>query len=125
MKQQGKKSLTTLFASNRFFLISFQDMKTFLHLLMCITIGFCTNLKSFTVDRQKGTFLKDGKPFRYVSGSLHYFRIPKEYWLDRLKKVRAAGLNAVQIYVEWSFHEVKHREYNFQGFSLRFKMAIK
>ena len=124
-------------------------MKNFLLLLMCITIGFCTNLKSFTVDRQKGTFLKDGKPFRYVSGkviyirlaiihldsyipndiimsnlvyttlvsgSLHYFRIPNEYWHDRLKKVRAAGLNAVQIYVEWSFHEVKHREYNFQGF---------
>ena len=78
-------------------------------------VAFCSNPRTFTVDRQRGTFLKDGKPFRYVSGSLHYFRIPREYWEDRLKKVRAAGLNAVQIYIEWSFHERKHREYNFQG----------
>ena len=54
-----------------------------------------------------------------LSGSLHYFRIPREYWRDRLEKVRAAGLNAVQIYVEWSFHEVKRREYNFQGYFLK------
>ena len=46
--------------------------RTFLHFLMCITIVFCTNPKSFTVDRQKGTFLKDGKPFRYVSGKVIY-----------------------------------------------------
>ena len=91
-------------------------MRTFLQFFLCVAVAFCSNpRRSFTVDRQKGIFLKDGKPFRYVSGSLHYFRIPREYWEDRLKKVRAAGLNAVQIYIEWSFHETKHREYNFQG----------
>lgn len=47
----------------------------------------------------------DGQPFRYVSGSAHYFRIPREYWRDRLRKIRAAGLNAVCTYVEWSQHE--------------------
>ena len=90
-------------------------MRTFLLLFLYVVVAFCSNPRTFTVDRQRGTFLKDGKPFRYVSGSLHYFRIPREYWEDRLKKVRAAGLNAVQIYIEWSFHEKKHREYNFQG----------
>ena len=57
----------------------------------------------------------DGKPFRYVSGSLHYFRIPREYWEDRLRKVRAAGLNAIQVYVEWSSHEPEYRHYYFSG----------
>ena len=57
----------------------------------------------------------DGKPFRYVSGSLHYFRIPREYWEDRLRKVRAAGLNAIQVYVEWSSHEPEYGHYYFSG----------
>ena len=67
--------------------------------------------RSFTIG--KNTFLKDGKAFRYVSGSLHYFRIPHEYWEDRLRKVRAAGLNAIQVYIEWSYHNPQYNEYRF------------
>ena len=68
--------------------------------------------RSFTIG--SNTFLKDGKAFRYVSGSLHYFRIPREYWEDRLRKVRAAGLNAIQVYVEWSYHQPQYNEYRFE-----------
>ncbi|KAK6644429.1 hypothetical protein RUM43_000696 [Polyplax serrata] len=57
----------------------------------------------------------DGKPFQYVAGSVHYFRMPNEYWRDRLRKVKAAGLNAVSTYVEWSQHEQVPGEYNFEG----------
>ena len=71
--------------------------------------------RSFKIDRKNQTFLKDGLPFRYVSGSLHYFRIPQEYWQDRLKKARAAGLNAIEVYVEWSFHEPERQHFNFDG----------
>ncbi|XP_011706917.1 PREDICTED: beta-galactosidase, partial [Wasmannia auropunctata] len=49
----------------------------------------------FEVDYENNQFLLDGKPFRYVSGSFHYFRAPRQYWRDRLRKMRAAGLNAV------------------------------
>jgi len=41
--------------------------------------------------------MKDGQPFRYISGSIHYSRIPQYYWRDRLRKMYAAGLNAVQV----------------------------
>jgi len=44
---------------------------------------------------QNNQFLLDERPFRYVSGSFHYFRAPRQYWRDRLRKMRAAGLNAV------------------------------
>ena len=71
--------------------------------------------RTFKIDGNNHTFLMDGKPFRYVSGSLHYFRIPREYWEDRLRKVRAAGLNAVQVYVEWSSHEPEYGHYYFSG----------
>ena len=28
----------------------------------------------------KDTFLLDGKPFRILSGAIHYFRVPQAYW---------------------------------------------
>lgn len=55
----------------------------------------------------------NGKPFRYISGSAHYFRMPRMYWRDRLRKLRAAGLNAVSTYIEWSQHESTPGVYNF------------
>lgn len=52
--------------------------------------------RSFTIDYKNDVFLKDGEPFRYISGSFHYFRVPKPYWEDRMKKMKSAGLNALQ-----------------------------
>ena len=52
---------------------------------------------------------------RYISGSLHYSRVPSMYWRDRLSKMRAAGLNAVQTYVPWNFHESSPGAYDFEG----------
>ena len=56
----------------------------------------------------------DGQPFRYVSGSLHYFRVPELLWLDRLRKIRAAGFNAIQFVIPWNLHEPQPGSYNFQ-----------
>lgn len=47
------------------------------------------------IDYENDQFLLDGKPFRYVSGSFHYFRTPRQYWRGIFKKMRAAGLNAI------------------------------
>ncbi|XP_065844297.1 beta-galactosidase-like [Oscarella lobularis] len=71
--------------------------------------------RSFTIDYKNDCFLKDGKPFRYISGGIHYFRVPRPYWQDRLKKIRAAGLNAVQTYVAWNVHEPVQGQFNFEG----------
>lgn len=70
--------------------------------------------RSFTVDIRTQNFIKDGQPFRYVSGGMHYFRIPHEYWRDRLQKLRAMGANAVETYVEWSLHEPQPNTFNFR-----------
>ncbi|XP_065306918.1 beta-galactosidase-like [Dermacentor albipictus] len=74
-----------------------------------------THRRSFTVDYANNQFLKDGQPFRFISGSLHYFRIPRAYWRDRMLKMRLAGLNALDVYVEWSGHEVEPGKFNFKG----------
>jgi beta-galactosidase GanA len=50
------------------------------------------------------------------AGSLHYFRVPApNLWRDRLQKMRAAGLNAVDIYYPWNYHSESPGEYDFSG----------
>ncbi|XP_069862600.1 beta-galactosidase [Dipodomys merriami] len=71
--------------------------------------------RTFEVDYDQDCFLKDGKPFRYISGSIHYFRVPRFYWMDRLLKMKMAGLNAIQTYVPWNFHEPQQGHYQFSG----------
>ncbi len=60
-------------------------------------------------------FYMDGEEFHIYSGAIHYFRVPAEYWYDRLLKLKAAGLNTVETYVPWNFHEPKKGEYCFDG----------
>ncbi|XP_015672178.1 beta-galactosidase-1-like protein [Protobothrops mucrosquamatus] len=72
-------------------------------------------VRSFSIDYKNNCFLKDGNKFRYISGSIHYFRIPPAYWKDRLFKMYMSGLNAVQIYVPWNYHEPLPGIYNFSG----------
>ncbi|XP_055904117.1 beta-galactosidase [Eupeodes corollae] len=71
--------------------------------------------RKFTIDYDRNVFLMDSKPFRYVSGSFHYFRAVPEVWRDRLRTMRACGLNAVDTYIEWSLHNPKDGEYTFEG----------
>ncbi len=60
-------------------------------------------------------FLLDGKPFTVISGAMHYFRIPKEYWHDRLLKLYECGFNTVETYTPWNLHERREGEFDFSG----------
>ncbi|XP_042746496.1 beta-galactosidase-1-like protein isoform X2 [Lagopus leucura] len=71
--------------------------------------------RSFQIDFERDCFRKDGTPFRYVSGSVHYARVPRPAWRDRLLRLYMAGLNAVQVYVPWNYHEPQPGVYDFTG----------
>ncbi|NXS82889.1 BGAL galactosidase, partial [Erpornis zantholeuca] len=71
--------------------------------------------RSFGIDYDSNCFVKDGKPFRYISGSIHYSRVPPYYWKDRLLKMKMAGLDAIQTYVPWNYHEPQMGTYDFSG----------
>ncbi|HOW86073.1 MAG TPA: beta-galactosidase [Candidatus Aminicenantes bacterium] len=60
-------------------------------------------------------FLLDGKPFRIMAGEMHYQRVPREYWADRLTKLKAAGLNTVGTYVFWNALEPEPGSWDFAG----------
>lgn len=61
----------------------------------------------------KSQFTLNDKTITIYSGALHYFRVPKDYWRDRLRKYRAAGLNTVETYVPWNLHEFQEGIFDF------------
>ena len=60
-------------------------------------------------------FVLNGKPFQILSGEIEYARVPRDDWRDRLRKVRAMGLNTVTVYVFWNLHERHPGEFDFSG----------
>src|SRR5215207_5298919 len=60
-------------------------------------------------------FLLDGKPFRIVAGDMHYARVPRQYWRDRMRKMKAMGLNTLTTYVFWNLHEPRPGRFDFTG----------
>lgn len=60
-------------------------------------------------------FLMDGKPYYIISGAIHYFRVPKAYWHDRLLKLKECGFNTVETYTCWNLHEPKEGVFDFSG----------
>ena len=60
-------------------------------------------------------FELDGKPFQVISGEIHYTRVPREYWRDRIRMARAMGLNTIATYVFWNVHEPRPGVFDFSG----------
>lgn len=49
--------------------------------------------------------LVDGAPALPVSGELHYSRVPRERWEERLRLLRSGGVTIVSSYVFWNHHQ--------------------
>jgi len=79
-------------------------------LFLCASTTFS---QSFAISGDH--FVMNGKPFRIFSGSIHYCRIPQEYWKDRLLKAKAMGLNTICTYVFWDLHEPTPGHFDFTG----------
>lgn len=73
------------------------------------------NVREISVDYANNRFLLDGNPFRYIAGSFHYFRATPASWRRVIQLMKAAGLNAVSTYVEWSLHNPVDGQYNWSG----------
>jgi beta-galactosidase len=83
-----------------------------------LLVGACVPLRarqhqSFTI--QGGQFLLDGKPLQILSGEMHYARIPRAYWRDRMEMAKAMGLNTIATYVFWNVHEPQPGVWDFSG----------
>jgi beta-galactosidase len=58
-------------------------------------------------------FIVHGKREFIASGSIHYARVPRELWKDRLIKLKRAGFNTVQTYVFWNYQETQKGKFDF------------
>src|SRR5271166_777980 len=86
--------------------------RTFLPLL---SAPWLKGAPGHTFGTQGDQFLLDGKPFVIRSGAMHYPRVPRVYWRDRMRKMRALGLNTLETYVFWNLHEPAPGKFDFSG----------
>jgi beta-galactosidase len=86
--------------------------------MIAILFAFgCENVcaQQQTFELGDSVFLLNGKPFQMISGEMHYPRIPKEAWRQRMKMAKAMGLNTIGTYVFWNVHEPQKDVYDFSG----------
>lgn len=60
------------------------------------------------------SLILDGRRIWLVSGSIHYPRVPRELWHDRIRAARQAGLNCIDTYVFWNVHEPTPGRFRFE-----------
>ena len=57
----------------------------------------------------------NGKPEILLCSSFFYFRIPREYWRPRMRQLKTAGYNAIDVYFPWNYHELRPGVWEFSG----------
>ncbi len=67
------------------------------------------------VELKDRCILIDGKPQIIMSGEIHYFRLQRNEWQDRINKLKEAGCNAVSSYIPWLCHEPADGMIDFDG----------
>ena len=60
-----------------------------------------------TVRLERRRLLVDGVARILMAGEVHYFRLRREDWADRLDKLVASGCDAVAAYMPWIVHETR------------------
>ena len=65
--------------------------------LIALSAYTCGQKPTFQIDYDLDIFMMEGKYFQYISGSMHYFRSMPGTWRHKLKLMKAAGLNAVDV----------------------------
>jgi Beta-galactosidase len=68
-----------------------------------------------TVAYDARAFTVNGEREIFLSACIHYFRVPRELWADRIAKAKRGGMNTIETYVAWNFHEPEPGVFDFSG----------
>ncbi len=74
---------------------------------------------AFPVEMDRRGIKIDGSYRLLRGGSFQWFRLPESTWEDRIKKYKALGFNALDIYVAWNQVEPEEGKFNFDKPNLR------
>ena len=61
--------------------------------------------KPYTVSYDRRSLRLNDQPAAFLSGSIHYPRSTPAMWPQLMKQAAADGLNMIEIYVFWNYHE--------------------
>lgn len=94
------------FLNNRlkYLLLSFE-------LLFLLPIAISLHAETFGIGEK--SFLLNGEPFVVKAAEVHYPRIPRPYWEQRIKMCKALGMNTICIYAFWNIHEQQEGNFDF------------
>ncbi|KAA8515324.1 hypothetical protein F0562_018445 [Nyssa sinensis] len=81
----------------------------------CFHGFYCERGLSATVTYDHKALVIDGKRRVLQSGSLHYPRSTPEVWPELIRKCKEGGLDVIETYVFWNYHEPVRGEYYFEG----------
>ncbi len=84
-------------------------------IFMTLTANAQVSKQAGTFVAGENTFLLNGKPFLVRAGEIHFPRIPREYWEQRIQMCKAMGMNTICIYLFWNFHEQQPDKFDFTG----------
>ena len=68
-----------------------------------------------TVKVEDSNFIIDGKKVRIISGAIHFFRVHRDQWRDRIDKAKMMGCNCIETYVAHNLLETRRGEWDFSG----------
>lgn len=68
-----------------------------------------------TVTYDHKALVIDGKRRVLQSGSIHYPRTTPEVWPEIIRKSKEGGLDVIETYVFWNYHEPVRGQYYFEG----------
>ncbi|KAF7120769.1 hypothetical protein RHSIM_Rhsim13G0174300 [Rhododendron simsii] len=84
--------------------------------VILVFAGYCCEIRvSTTVTYDGKALVIDGKRRILQSGSIHYPRTTPEVWPELIRKSKEGGLDVIETYVFWNYHEPVKGEYYFEG----------
>lgn len=91
-------------------------MKNYLFpLLLLLQCSLFAQHETHTFSLSDSAFLLDGKPFQIISGELHYPRVPRGAWRQRMQMAKAMGINTIGTYIFWNVNEPEKDKFDFSG----------
>jgi beta-galactosidase len=87
-----------------------------LHIALVAAAAAAPPTRSFQLGGAlNNSFSKDGLPFTFMAGSMHYWRSKPSEWRPKLQLMRELGLNAVLTPTIWARHEALEGQFDFSG----------
>ena len=59
-----------------------------------------------TIELRNRRICIDGEPGLFLGGEVHYFRLARSLWRERLQQLKDCGCNTLATYVPWLWHEL-------------------